>query len=337
MPHPVIGPMENHVQSKRRPPKPAPLVHGGISLQLSDGGKSPVLEAHPGSPVDISSARRPSLAASLASSRSPYGSSSDLSLQERSPRSSRSMGHMRGGVAWDGVAAKGSISPTEEKEKEKFPTRPLRKAYVGMQPFYIPAKVPEHEEVSVTTTSIHGDDSMSIDTAMDHEMTFPFETDGGTWITANPQALESRSSLSTNITSASTMVDGSNRYSHALTLDTSVASSSASIMSSAASTYSSSTNMSDIYGWEEELDRKISTDTSSWDRDSARRAPFTGRPYGSSRAVPARKRKGLLYRVLNMSGRRSAETETKAETSTIPSIPDTPNHVSPEQVSNNCI
>lgn len=321
MPHPVIGPMEDHVQCRRRPSMPVPIVHGGTSLKLSDSGKSPVLEAHPGSPVDLSSARRPSLAASLASARSPYSSSSDLTIKERSPK----LGQVEEGVKWEGVAAKGSISISEEKEKEKEITRPLRKAWVGMQPFHIPEKVPEHEEMTVTTTAIHGDDSMSIDTAMDPEMDFQFDTDGGPWITTNPVALESRSSLSTAITSASTMVDENNRYSTALTLDTSVASSAASMMSSAASTYSSSTNMSDIYGWEEELDRKSSTDTNPWDRDLSRRTPLGARAHTGSRTAPARKRKGLLYRVLNLSGRRGE----------IPTIPETPNPVLSEQLRNN--
>jgi len=325
MPHPVIGPMEDHVQNWRRPSQPVSIVHGGTSLKLSDGGKSPVLEAHPGSPVDLSTARRPSLAASMASARSSFSSNSDLSVKDRSPR----MGQLEEGVKWDGVAAKGSISimVEKEKEKEKEITRPLRKAWVGMQPFHIPEKVPEHEEMIVTTTPIRGDDSVSMDTAMDHEMDFPFDTDGGTWITSNPLALESRSSLSTAITSASTMVEDSNRYSTALTLDTSVASSAASMMSSAASTYSSSTNMSDIYGWEEELDRKASTDINPWDRDFSRRPSKGPRVNTGSHAVPTRKRKGLLYRVLNMSGRRGE----------IPTIPEATNPIVSEQIRHHCI
>jgi len=320
MPHPVIGPMEDHVQSRHRPSKPVPIIHGGTSLQLSDGGKSPVLEAHPGSPIDLSSARRPSLAASLASStRSSFSSSSDHSYKERSPK----LGQLEEGVKWDGVAAKGSISIIE---KEKEITRPLRKAWVGMQPFHIPEKVPEHEEMVVTTTPIRPDDSISMDTAMDHEMDFQFDTDGGSWITANPQALESRSSLSTAITTASTMVNENNRYSTALTVDTSVASSAASMMSSAASTYSSSTNMSDIYGWEEELDRKSSTDINPWDREFPRRTPLSARSTIGSHAMPVRKRKGLLYRVLNMSGRRGE----------IQTIPETPNPVLSEHCRNKC-
>ena len=321
MPHPVIGPMEDHVHCRRRPSKPVPIVHGGTSLQLSDGGKSPVLEAHPGSPVDLSSARRPSLAASLASARSSYSSSSDVSLREKSPR----LGQVEEGVIWDGVAAKGSISIIVEKEKEKEITRPLRKAYVGMQPFHIPEKVPEHEEMIVTTTPIRGDDAMSMDTVMDHEMDFQFDTDGGTWVTANPSGLESRTSLSTAITSASTMVED-NRYSTALTLDTSVASSAASMMSSTGSTYSLSTNTSDVYGCEEELDRKSSIDITPWDREFPRRAPLSARANSGPRAVPTRKRKGLLYRVLNMSGRKED----------IPTIPEATTPVLSEQFRNNC-
>lgn len=287
-------------------------------MKLSDAGPSPVLEAHPGSPVDLSSARRPSLAASLASARS-YSSNSDLSRVERSPKK---IGKIEEGFRRDGVAAKGIISTTENDEnndKENLKS-PRRTHVIGPQAFYIPAKVPENEEVSITTTSLSssGDDRMSVDTAMnDLDMDFHFETDGGTWISAHPVGHESRSSLATTTTATSTLMD--DRYSHgALTVDTSVASSAASMMSSSASTYSASTNMSDIYGWEEELDRKSSVDThSAWEREMARRLPSGGRTQlgprlrGDIHQLQYKRsdgrRKSLLYRVLNLSGRRGSE------------------------------
>jgi len=313
MEHPVAG-----LQSRRRVPKsPAALLHGGTSLKLSDAGPSPVLEAHPGSPVDLSTARRPSLAASLASARS-YGSDPDVSRCERLPKMT---GKKEEGFRRDGVAAKGITSITENECHDGESMRsPRRSHVVGMQPFYIPAKVPENEEVKITTTSLHGDDTISVDTAMDSgEMDFQFDADGGTWITANPLAHESRSSLATTTTTTSTLMD--DRHSHgALTVDTSVASSAASMMSSSASTYSASTNMSDIYGWEEELDRKSSIDNHPmWERDISRRLPSGGRTFGPRLRGGVQelqykradgKRKSLLYRVLNLSGRRGSEDIT---------------------------
>lgn len=314
MEHPVAG-----LQTRRKVPKPKPLLHGGISLRLSDAGPSPVLEAHPGSPVDLSIARRPSLAASLASARS-YGSNSDLSQYSRSERSPRMVGRIDEGFKRDDVAAKGINSMNEyDENNDRDSLKSPRRTYTGAQPFYIPAKVPENEEVSITTTSLHGDrdERMSIDTAMnDIDMDFKFETDGGTWISAHPIGDESRTSLATTTTATSTLMD--DRYSHgALTVDTSVASSAASMMSSSASTYSASTAMSDIYGWEEELDRKASVDSHSpWEQEMARRLPSGGRtlgprPRGGIHELQYKradgKRKSLLYRVLNLSGRRGSE------------------------------
>jgi len=309
MENPVAG-----VQNRRGAPKTTPLLHGGTSLKLSDGGPSPVLEAHPGSPVDLSTARRPSLAATLASARS-NGSVNEISRCERLPRCAG----RKEEFGRDGVAAKGITFPMEiEENHDKEYLKPIRKHSLGIQPFYIPAKVPENEEVQITTTSLHGDDTASVDVSVDTaidgmEMDFQFETDGGTWITANPLAHESRSSLATTTTATSTTLMD-DRYSQALTLDTSVASSAASMMSSTASIYSAST---DVYGWEEELDRKSSIDshnTAPW--EAQRRLPSGGRtpgprPRNNIHELQYKradgKRKSLLYRVLNLSGRRGSE------------------------------
>lgn len=284
-------------------------------MRLSDAGPSPVLEAHPGSPIDLSTARRPSLATSLATARS-YGSVPDVSRGERTPKM---IGKTEEGFRRDGVAAEAEMSiPRYDENSERESMKLRRRSHVsGVQQFYIPAKVPENEEVQITTTSIHGEARTSIDTVMnDIEMDFQFETDGGTWISANPIAHESRSSLATTTTVTSTLID--DRYSHgALTVDTSVASSAASMTSSSASTYSASTNMSDIYGWEEELDRKNSTENhSAWEREMARRLPSGGRTFGprvrgGGNEIQYKradgKRKSLLHRVLNLSGRRDSE------------------------------
>ena len=303
MEHPVAG-----LATRRKVPKAALLVHGGTSLKLSDGGNSPLLEAHPGSPVDLTG-RRPSLAASLASARSS-GSNTDL----RSPRSPRMGGRIEGDVRGGGVAAKENISvPSREENNEMKPPQ-KRMQVASVQPFYIPAKVPE--EIQVQTTPVSGDDRMSVDTAMDASlMDFDFETDNGVWISAHPIAHESRTSLATT-TTASTLID--DRFSHgALTIDTSVASSATSMISSSAASIQSAAS-SDIYGWEEELDRKSSSDGhSAWEREMLRRLPSGGRTIGPrvgggvndfqyKRGAEGRRR-SLLYRVLNISGRRGSE------------------------------
>lgn len=72
-----------------------------------------------------------------------------------------------------------------------------------------------------------------------------------------PIAHQSRTSIATSTTAASTLVD-ERATPGSLTIDTSVGSSAASMLSSADSTQSAATNSSDIYGWEDELDRKSS-------------------------------------------------------------------------------
>jgi len=86
-----------------------PLIRGGPGLKLGDGGASPLLEAHPGPPVDPRG-HRPSIAASL-----PPARSCGSELDPRSPRSPRLEGRVeefKGG----GVAAKKIplSTPTEE-------------------------------------------------------------------------------------------------------------------------------------------------------------------------------------------------------------------------------
>lgn len=298
MEHPVAG-----LATRRKVPT-TPLVHGGTSLQLSDGGSSPLLEAHPGSPVDLSG-RRPSLSAALARSN---GSNKDL----RSPRSPRLRGRIEEVVSGDGVAAKENASVGDREENNEMKPSEKRMQVATVQPFYIPAKVPE--EIQVRTTPISGDDRTSIDAAMDASlMDFDFETDNGVWISAHPIAHESRTSLATT-TTTSTLIDG---YSHgALTIDTSVASSATSMISSSAASFQSVTS-SDIYGWEEELDRKTSIEGhNAWELEMARRLPSGGRTMGprirsgqdyQHRRGAEGKRRSLLFRVLNISGRRGSE------------------------------
>jgi hypothetical protein len=324
MEHPVAG-----YSSHRQERKKTSFVHGGTSLRLSDNGGSPVLEAHPGSPVEITG-RRPFLPMSAAAQRLYHGSDEEISKFERTK-----LGKIEEGVKKDGVAAKEYVSvgnrvASSENESVKFPAKRMQVA--GLQPFFIPAKVPEDEEIPPTpvltepTTptpgSIAGDDKSMVDTSVESTaMDFDFETDNGVWISAHPIAHESRTSLSTVTTAASTLMDDRySQYSHgALTLDTSVASSAASMMSSTGSIQSASTaTSSDIYGWEEELDRKVSIESGNHGWDYVRRIPQGGRMVGPrgrggvqdySFRRPDGKRRSLLYRVLNLSGSRRASVE----------------------------
>jgi hypothetical protein len=278
------------------------LIHGGTSLKLSDGGPSPVLEAHPGSPVDISGRRRPSLPASLAPAHS-YRSHADISGGEVSP----SMGRMEMSFRRDSVAVKQSILVMEDGERrvERTPNPPR-----GMRTFYIPEEVPENERVQVTTTTAGGEDVSAVDAVVDGGlMDFDFDFNSVSQISANPLGHDSRTSLASTTTAISTSVN--RRFSHgALTVDTSVASSATSMMSSAASTYSAVTNTTDMYGWEEELNRKSSVENPrAWELDISRRVASGGkvagpRTRGSFHEPPYKradiKRKSLLYRVLNL-------------------------------------
>lgn len=323
MEHPVAG-YSNH---PREVHKKKPVVHGGTSLSPSEGGDSPLLEAHPGSPVDLTG-RRPSLNASMAVQRLYHGTEREFSKFERS---TRAMGKVENCITRDGVAAKGYFPGASGGERDLHQS--LKRRGMGLQPFYIPAKVPEQDEVQVHHVTALGDTKLSIDTSVETTaMDFDFEGDNGIWITAHPIGHESRTSLSTTTTGASTLMD--DRFSQtALTLNTSIASSAASMMSSAASIQSASTTTSsDIYGWEEELDRKTSIEGhSAWDRDFARRLPSGGRTLGPRRAGGMHeykpggggmKRKSLLHRVLNLSSsreRRASADDTAESGATVTS------------------
>ncbi|TVY82103.1 hypothetical protein LSUE1_G004252 [Lachnellula suecica] len=323
----VIAPMEHPVAGVSRPldiRKNKALLHGGTSLKLSEGDSSPVLEAHPGSPVDISERSRPSLAASL-TQRLYHGSDAELAKFERK----KLAGKKEEAIKRDGVAAKGYCPVIHSGaiigQESAIPTTRLMQV-AGLQPFYIPAKISEQDEivhsvarVNSTVDSIDGEPRrLSVDTEM--AMEFDFKTENGIWISANPLARESRSSLATTTSAITTSTLVDDRLSHgALTVDTSVASSAASMMSSVGSIQSATTTGSaDIYGWEEELERKESIeDTVVWEREIGRRLPGGGRARVRSGGIHEYnykrmgdgKRKGLLYRVLNLSGSRRASAD----------------------------
>jgi hypothetical protein len=260
---------------------------------------------------------------SAAAQRLYHGSDEELLKFQRAK-----LGKIEEGVRKDGVAAKRCFSvenrvASSENDSTRFPAKRMQVA--GSQPFYIPAKVPEHEEFPhipiPAPGSVPGDDKSMMDTSVESTaMDFDFETDNGVWISAHPIAHESRTSLATTTTAASTLMD--DRYSHgALTVDTSVASSAASMMSATGSMQSASTmNTSDIYGWEEELDRKVSIESGNqgWEPDYIRRIPQGGRMGGTRGRGGVQdyqlrqadsKRKSLLHRVLNLSGSRRASVD----------------------------
>ena len=320
------------VSSPRDISQKTAFLHGGTSLKLSEGDLSPVLEAHPGSPVDFSDRRCPSLAASF-SQRLYHGSDPDLAKFEKKQLE----GKKEEDIRRDGVAAK-SYCPVipgavhnKDRDNSMPPNRLMQVA--GMQPFYIPAKISEQEEVHRGSHLDSIGDSaqrrLSVDTEM--AMEFDFKTENGIWISANPLANESRSSLATTTTAntTSTLIDDSmsRRMSNgALTLDTSIASSAASMMSSVDSIQSATTTASsDTYGWEEELDRKESIESSvTWRRDLGHRFPPNGRTISPRRGVHdynnrggEGRRKSLLHRVLNMSGSR----REPGDESGIPPVP----------------
>lgn len=335
------------------------LLNGGTSLKLSEGDLSPVLEAHPGSPVDISAHPRPSLAASL-NQRLYHGS--DAELAKFRERKARIQGRREDSIRRDGAAAKGSIfggsRDAKKKEGDGLIPNQRRMQVAGPQPFFIPAKITEQEEVVHPSRSLAHDqvdtemtditpsgtpgtpgtpseetpgtptnepvNRFSVDTEM--SMQYDFKTENGIWISANPLATESRSSLNTNTTymTNSTIIDDRfdrmSTMSRALTVDTSVASSAASMMSSIGSIQSASS--ADVYGWEEELDRKETIESASaWEHEVSRRLPSGGRtmgPRSNTGLSYGRKRKSLLYRVLNLHGSRR---ESMGDNSLPPPLP----------------
>lgn len=274
---------------------------GSISLQSSGDVESSLLEAHPGSPIDLNGRRRPSLSAAMAAQRPLF--------KPQGTRSSPIYGKTDNCIMTGGVVAKAANNckcELVDNENGYSPKTKLQTA--ATQPFFIPAKVPEHYEVhTIHSLPSPSDDGISMEGAMEHAMDFHFEEENGIWISAIPRAHDSRASFCTG---TSTLVE--DRYNHsALTVDTSVGSSDMSVLSSAGSVTSGTTNSTDIYGWEEELDRKSSMESQTpYLRDHQRRLPSGGRTSVSrarNETLTFRqltgKRKSLLHRVLNISRR----------------------------------
>jgi hypothetical protein len=242
----------------------------------------------------------------LAVQRLYHGSDEEFSRFGEHPKSP---GRVEENIRRDGVAAKEIPTVADGAENHDLEARAPKRKIHGLHPFYIPAKVPEREEVHYVPTL--GIDKPSVDPST--EMDFDFEEDNGIWISASPAFHGSRTSLATTMTAASATIDDRSQQGTS-TVDTSLASSGASMISSAASTYSAITNCSDIYGWEEELDRKSSVEGQPmWQRETSRRLPSGGRGM-TPRARAGNfgldsKRKSLLHRVLNLSGSRRGSTD----------------------------
>lgn len=264
--------------------------------------------AHPGSPVDISG-RRPSLVTAMASTHVGRNEKDFSFGSSRSHKSSKTLGNiedgriMSRGIGGDDVAAKVGSLITGRETREKM-------MQVAGSPFCIPAKVAGQDEPRKSSETIAANTEVHED--------LDFEEDNGTWISANSEAHASKLSLMST-SSTSTIVDDRSPD-DALTTDTSIACSSASrtYSSSAASINSCISGTStDIYGWEEELERKSSEGSVSWDHRSElgaamRRLPSGGRTMGPRMGFATGvqdfsykradgKRKSLLYRVLNIS------------------------------------
>jgi hypothetical protein len=281
------------------------VIHGETSLKLSDGDPSPVLVAHPGSPVDISDHERPSLATSRVPARS-YRSHAEFMDGEISPPTDR----MEKSIKWSGVAAKGDTMEMEGMTSEDLTPTPTPTPSRGNQSFYFP-KSPDDEQGQTITTPVAAGDGPQNPAAETSWFYFDFGFEAGPQLPAATLDNDSKSSL----TSTTTAVSGPNnrRFSHgALTVDTSVASSATSMASSEMSVCSAVTNTADIYGWEEELDRRMSVSHRAPAAPVLARRATSGAtcryltprfPVDMYTPPPKRvdmKRKSLLHRVLNI-------------------------------------
>lgn len=286
------------------------------SLVPSDGG-SPIMEAHPGSPVDLTG-RRPSLATQLASAslfRLDRVPTVDSYSFVTSPTSLENHEEL---LRRDGVAAKVcpcTANSTLNKKKGDFQIG-VKRSPTGLQTsFYIPAKVPEDHEVNTVSAPMHPSEDGGVDD-MAVKFHYPESEPCGTWVITSPLDQEPRTSPLTTYTCTSEMP----RNQDSPSVAPSVAGSDGSVLDSSAASFISSTistNSTDIYGWEEELDRKSFEAYHGWERQPPRPLPSGGRSnYQHSRGFRPRagtdfdqsqykrcdvKRKGLLYRVLSLS------------------------------------
>lgn len=261
-------------------------------------------EAHPGSPVDFSGKRRPSLAATMAAQRSTFHA------QLRGSR----IGDENGDVLFtkDVVVAKQMCACELSDDKGKIQTR-LQSA--AIQPFFIPAKVPEQYEMQYPPSP--EEDGMSLDSIVEDSLEFDFQEANGVWISATPRACAPQSTTSMIHSNNGPNLDVSCQHTMPYS-DTDITSSCGSIRSASGSLLSGTTTCSDIYGWEEELDRKSSMEVCTPQiRSLQRRLPSGGRPFISPENPTSQhnlgKRRGLLHRVLHISRRDTGDSPSSTK------------------------
>lgn len=266
-----------------------------------------ILEAHPGSPVDLSGCR-PSLAASMASASLYRPMEKKVVDSYRFQTSPTFLEDSDDVLKGDDVAAKESNLGTDSQ-------RVIHTSSPAQSPtFYVPAKYPEHDEVHTILTPVClGEDKSSDDATM--KVPCPEPRYSVTGVHA-PSGHGSGSSFATTATCVSETPPNDNAS--VPNSPVAISDGSASMLSSSATSVVSSTvsiNSSDLYGWEEELDRKSAGAYSGWERQATRPLPSGGRSgYQATRVPRIRpdnhpcqvkrvefKRRGLLYRVLNLS------------------------------------
>lgn len=296
-----------------------------------------MLEAHPGSPVDLTH-RRTSTVTSLETIRA----SEQDRIRERSTsaRSAGSASFNEEDIGWGGAAAK--VPSTVGNDGDDLSHGTSTRASSPRGSVYTPLKTPSQLEVRAipSLSSLNNDKlyDMSIDTAIEICPDLDGDEDLQTWMSKlSPQNIVSRDSISTANT---TLYDDRSVNGNGLTIDTSNISryrtGSSSVSASGESIYSTSTMAADVYGWEEELERQVLEKQSStadgrrvsvgsgvglgfgpiqffepnWRSPSAERPlarqfrpPVQRRRADKSKdRVDSGRRKSLLYRVLSLSG-----------------------------------
>ncbi|RFU23689.1 hypothetical protein B7463_g12649, partial [Scytalidium lignicola] len=314
---------------------PVVLSIRDTTLRPSDGGLSPLLEAHPGSPVDLTH-RRTSTVTSLGTIRaSELDRAPDRPMSARSPASAGS--NKEEDFRRGAVAAKpfDTINDNKDDHNNGISHYGDAKSIRSMsESIHIPLKAPSQVEIRTipSLASLCSDDrlsGMSIDTTMEICPDLGGDEDLQTWISnLSPKHILSRNSIST---ANSTLCD--DRSIHG---DISRFPTGSSALSTSSESIFSTTTVTDMYGWEEELERQV-LEKHRTAIDERRRSIGSGvglgigpieflepnwGPPGAERTVARQmripvqrhlrgdrsrervdggKRKSLLYRVLNIS------------------------------------
>lgn len=220
---------------------------------------------------------------------------------EISPSTERiETGNGGGGVAMNRTA---SMMDDIIMHDVQYPHSPTNR-----ETFCISERSPGVEQVWITAKPTRLQDAAE-DVAMDTSwIDFDFGFDTEPQISTSPLDDDLKSSMTSTTTIVSMPNNG--RFNRgALTIDTSIVNSAISMASSDTTMCSAVSNPSDIYGWEEELDRRMSIDNRLARPAIARRVTSGGRmtrprARGDLHSLPFKsvdvKRKGLLYRMFNI-------------------------------------